>query len=81
MTWNLTGDNPIRRLPDVYAEWERNENALREQLGEGAYILKETRDGVTRPLTLTQLRHRREANEQLTFDEQYDIGGCGCAID
>jgi hypothetical protein len=47
-------------FPDRYAEAEEHEQRLREQLGDVA-ILRERRSGVSRPLTLTELRHRHQA--------------------
>lgn len=66
-----------RSLPDVFAEWERNEAALREQLGDVS-ILRDRTGGVTRPLTLSALRARLEAGVQV---DKYEIGGCGCFMD
>jgi hypothetical protein len=45
-------------FPDRYAEAEAREQQLRTQLGDVA-ILRERRGGVSRPLTLTELRRRR----------------------
>jgi hypothetical protein len=72
--------NLLDKLPHVFEEWEKNENAMRGQLGDVS-MLKDRRGGMTRPLPLTQLRRRIEADEKLTFDEQYEIGGCACAIE
>lgn len=62
-----------RQLPDVYAEWERNENILRDQLGDVS-ILRDRRGGTTSPLPLTELRERIPAG---LFDGD-EWGGCGC---
>lgn len=59
-------------LPDVYAEWERNEQGLRDQLGDVS-ILRDRANGETRPLTLAELRER--PRETLPLDMW---GGCGC---
>jgi hypothetical protein len=67
----------LRRLPDVYAEWERNEQALRDELGDVA-ILRDRMGGTTKPLTLQELRLRITRNEQVDL---FDMGGCGCFID
>jgi hypothetical protein len=68
----------LRTLPDVYAEWERNEQGMRDFLARDVSILKETRGGVSKPLTLTQLRSRIEDGQQI---DAFEIGGCGCFID
>lgn len=48
-----------RELPDVYAEWEREEESLRQDLGDVS-ILRDRRGGKTRVLTLKQFRERME---------------------
>lgn len=67
----------LRALPDVYAEWLRNEETLRQQLGDVS-ILRDRAGGTTKPLTLMQLRRRIEAGQQ---PDLFDIGGCGCFVD
>lgn len=62
--------------PCRYAEWERNEERLREQLGDVA-ILRDRRGGDTKPLTLRALRERIESDRQVDL---FDIGGCGCFV-
>ncbi len=47
-------------FPDRYAEAEAREQEVRAELGDVA-ILRERRDGVSRPLTLTELRRRQRA--------------------
>jgi hypothetical protein len=48
-------------FPDRYAQAEEHEQRLRAELGNVA-ILRERRGGVSRPLTLTELRRRHQAN-------------------
>lgn len=67
-----------RAIPEVYAEWERQEAALREQLGDVA-ILRDRRGGDTKPLTLAVLRKRIEETPYQI--DMFDVGGCGCFID
>jgi len=50
-------------FPERYAEAERREQQLREELGDVA-ILRERRGGVSRPLTLTELRQRHAARQR-----------------
>lgn len=64
-------------LPEVYAEWERNEERLRDQLGDVA-ILRDRTGGETAPLPLRELRERLDAGGQC---DMFDIGGCGCFVD
>jgi len=68
-------------LPDVYADWEHKEQEMRDYLGKDVAILRDRRDGVTKPETLKAWRERLEASDQLTLDETLDWGGCGCAVD
>jgi hypothetical protein len=67
----------LKSDPATYADWERNEGLLREQLGNVA-ILRDRRGGITRPLPLSELRRRIESGGQCELDE---IGGCGCFVD
>jgi len=66
----------LRTLPDVFAEWERNENMLRAQIGNVA-ILRDRRGGTTKPLPLSVLRSRVSCGDV----DEYDIGGCGCFVE
>lgn len=63
-----------RTLPEVYADWERNEQALRDQLGDVS-ILRDRTGGDTTPLTLAALRERLERSDPIDL---WDIGGCAC---
>ncbi len=66
--------------PAVFAEWEANEEDVRQHLGrDDVSILKDRRGGKTKPLTLRQLRRRVEENDQQSLD-LFDIGGCGCFV-
>lgn len=49
-----------RTLPERYAEWEREEQSLRDLLGDVS-ILRDRRGGTTKPLSLRQFRERMEA--------------------
>lgn len=60
--------------PATYAEWERNEESLRQQLGD-VTILKDRSGGETSTLSLKDLRERVEAGQQVDL---FDIGGCDC---
>lgn len=66
----------LRNDPERYAEWERNEEALRTELGDVA-ILRDRRGGSTKPLTLRDLRERLAEGQQLDLYEQ---GTCGCFV-
>jgi len=67
-------------LPDVYADWEMNEQKIREHLGKNVTILKDRRNKTQKPLSLRELRERIVANNTSKLDME-DIGGCGCFSD
>jgi hypothetical protein len=68
-----------RTLPDVFAEWEKNEEELRQFLGrDDVAILRDRTGGQVEPLTLVQLRRRLDGGHQ---PDLFDIGGCGCFVD
>ena len=68
----------LKAIPSVYAQWERNEEMLRDQLGDVA-ILRDRRGGTSKPLPLRDLRERiANTPEQI---DMFDIGGCGCFIE
>lgn len=67
----------LERWPERYAEWEANEESLRDYLGDVA-ILRDRTDGETRPLPLRVLRERLEAGRSIPL---WDVGGCGCFED
>jgi hypothetical protein len=69
----------LKAMPERYAEWEANEQSLREYLDADVAILKDRSGGTAAPLTLTAFRERIEAGgDQLDL---WDIGGCGCFVD
>lgn len=68
----------LKVLPERYAEWETNEQSLREHLDADVAILRDRTGGTLVPLTLRTFRERMEAGgEQLDL---LDIGGCGCFV-
>lgn len=65
--------------PCKYAEWEENEEAVRQHIGrDDVSILRDRSGGTTTPLTLRELRERIEGGGQVDL---FDIGGCGCFVD
>ena len=72
------GQSHFAKLLDVfparYAEWEANEQSLRDDLG-NVSILRDRIGGDTGPLTLTALRERIEAGQSIPL---WEIGGCAC---
>lgn len=70
--------NLLETNPERYAQEEAEEQKFRQETGKDVAILRDRRGGVTRPLTLTELRHRVEGHEDV---DREDIGGCGCMTD
>lgn len=66
----------LRENPARYAEWERNEQGVREHLDADVAILRDRTGGTLRPLTLRRFRERLHTQPDL-FDP-LDFGGCGC---
>jgi hypothetical protein len=66
----------LEAMPERYAYHERREQKIREFLGKDVAILKH-RSGPKegRPLTLQELRERRQAGLPCDL---FDLGGCGC---
>ena len=75
------GQAQFKRLlqvrPELYAFHEGKEQEFRTFIGKDVSILREQSKGVERSLTLRVLRERIE--KQLPIDE-FDWGGCGCAV-
>ena len=63
--------------PELFEEWERFECQFRERTGKDVAFLRRQRNNVRRPFPLTALRQEIEDGKEI---DQYDWGGCGCAI-
>ena len=73
----------VYKSPDtrhIFLEWEANENALRERLGDVA-ILRDRRGGQTIPLPLEVLRAEidKGREQQIGFPDEF--GACGCMVE
>jgi len=68
----------LRADPAKYAEWEANEEDLRQHLNVNLAILRDQKDSTSKPVTLRELRERVESGSQVDL---FDIGGCGCFLD
>ena len=67
--------------PEVFAEAEREETALRAKLGrQDATILRDRSGGRTKPMSLTAFRGRVEA-QGLQPEMAFDWGACACGVD
>jgi hypothetical protein len=73
----------LAERPTTYDEWEANEERVRAHLGKDVAILRDRRGGSTRPMTLTELRERIQAEAQPQgvqgdMFEDEDWGSCSC---
>lgn len=67
----------LKIFPGRYATAEAHEQHMRQLLGKDVAMLRDRTGGTTKPLPLTVLRRRVEAEADGLFDP-YDWGGCGC---
>lgn len=67
----------LEKFPDRFAYYEDKEEELRKFLGRNVAILKKTKNKVTLPYTLRQLREDFEAQRPI---DMKDVGGCGCMV-
>lgn len=71
----------LKVLPERFLDWENEEQQTISELtargisSSWSSILKDRRGGVTKSMTLRELRLRVEAGEQFS---RHDWGGCGC---
>lgn len=71
--------NLLEKNRELYLYHERREREFIEWRGADVAILKRTRNKVTTPLTLEQLRKELDAKQTQEIDF-YDVGGCGCFV-
>jgi hypothetical protein len=70
-----------KMLPERYIYHMNKEQELIKKIGKEVSILKRVRNGVKINLTLKDLKEEfDENNMQLSFDEEFDIGGCNCFV-
>jgi hypothetical protein len=68
----------LQQLPQRYADHEFEELVFRFAHGHQHTILRDRRGGRTRPMTMEEFRLRVESGGAV---DEFDIGGCGCAVD
>ena len=68
------------KMPKRYEYHMNKEQDLIKQIGREVSILKRVRNGVKVNLTLKDLKKEFDSNKQLSFMEEFDIGGCNCFI-
>jgi len=70
----------LEQRPCTFAEHERREAELREYLDKDVAILRDRRNGTTKPMTLREFRRRIEEGRTDQLD-MLEWGGCGCFVD
>lgn len=63
---------------EVYRMWATGEKEAQEEIGEPYSILRDRRNGDTRPMSLMELEKRILANDPTL--PKYEWGGCGCGV-
>lgn len=66
----------LENLPGRYAEHEAEEEAFRAFIGKDVSIMRDRKNGVSKPLTMREFRERHQASPKLT--DRFDLGGCSC---
>ena len=69
--------NLYEQLPERYIDCEKKEQEIREYLNKDVTMLKKTKNGITFPYSLADLR--KDLDKKLDVD-RFDIGGCGCFV-
>lgn len=65
----------LKRMPERYRWHEDQERRLRDELGWRQTILRDSPNGIVKPLTLREFRERVERMDAIDSQEW---GGCGC---
>lgn len=69
--------NLLEQMPERFAYYEAKEEEMRQFLGKDIAMMKKTKNKVTFPYTLRQLREDVEAKKPV---DMTDVGGCGCMV-
>lgn len=72
--------NLLKTMPERFAQWEANEQMMREYLGKEVSILRRQRNGKRFNFTLKELREEYEEKQDEADIDIFDIGGCGCFV-
>jgi 3'-phosphoadenosine 5'-phosphosulfate sulfotransferase (PAPS reductase)/FAD synthetase len=67
----------LKNFPERYAEHEAEEESMRQLVGDHS-IMKKYVKGERQNLTMKQLRESIEAKQEI---DEFDFGGCGCALE
>lgn len=66
----------LENFPARYADHEAHEEAFRAMIGKNVSIMRDRRNGRSRPLTMRAFRERHEREPKMT--DRFDFGGCAC---
>ena len=64
----------LKTLPEVYCQWEKNEQEIQRFLQKNVTILRDRSKGTVTPLSLREFREKVQKD---CFDHE-EWGGCGC---
>ncbi|MFJ5670658.1 hypothetical protein ACIQAS_03225 [Bacillus safensis] len=68
----------LKQMPDRFAHYLAKEEEMRQFLGKDIAMMKKTKNKVTFPYTLRQLKEDIERRQAVDMN---DIGGCGCFVE
>jgi len=69
----------LELMPERFAEWEAQEQGVRDFLGKEVSILRKRVNNEPVMITLSELR--QQTGQQPSLFDEFDIGGCGCFVD
>jgi hypothetical protein len=67
----------LRMMPERYAFHEAQEQAMRAKVGDHS-IMRDRKGGISTPLSMKEFRERIQNREATN---EFDWGGCGCAVE
>jgi 3'-phosphoadenosine 5'-phosphosulfate sulfotransferase (PAPS reductase)/FAD synthetase len=70
--------NLLEQMPERFAEYEAKEEEMRQYLDSDVAMMKKTKNGITKPYTLRQLREDYQKEPKQI--DMFDVGGCGCFV-
>jgi hypothetical protein len=70
--------NLLEQMPERFAEYEAKEEEMRQYLDSDVAMMKKTKNGITKPYTLKQLREDYQKEPKQI--DMFDVGGCGCFV-
>ena len=71
----------LEKMPERYAYHERREQEIRAYLGKNVSILRDRRGGNPKGIPLTLKDFRERVQKDRNECDEFEWGGCGCAVD